>query len=76
MPGTRRLSAELVEWMMALPTGWVTRTDGLSRAAQLRLLGNSVVPPQAAHAIGLLLPDGIPSHRPSPERETPSEAEW
>ncbi|MFC7303212.1 DNA cytosine methyltransferase [Streptomyces monticola] len=55
VPGTRRLSAELVEWMMGLPEGWVTHTEGLSRAAQLRLLGNSVVPQQAAHAVGLLL---------------------
>ncbi|MFI5808622.1 DNA cytosine methyltransferase [Streptomyces sp. NPDC051561] len=54
-PGTRRLSAHLVEWMMGLPTGWVTNTDGLTRAAQLHLLGNSVVPQQAAHALEALL---------------------
>ncbi|MFE4832721.1 DNA cytosine methyltransferase [Streptomyces sp. NPDC056672] len=59
-PGTRRLSAAFVEWMMALPEGWVTATDGLSRAAQLRLLGNSVVPQQAARAMDLLLPEGGP----------------
>lgn len=52
--GTRRLSAEFVEWMMG-PAGWVTETDGLSRAAQLHLLGNAVVPLQAAHALDLLL---------------------
>ncbi|MCL7377047.1 DNA (cytosine-5-)-methyltransferase [Streptomyces sp. 35G-GA-8] len=63
-PGTRRLSAAFVEWMMSLPKGWVTATEGLSRATQLRLLGNSVVPQQAAHALGVLLPDGIPSHAP------------
>ncbi|WP_405603577.1 MULTISPECIES: DNA cytosine methyltransferase [unclassified Streptomyces] len=64
-PGTRRLSSEFVEWMMGLPAGWVTETDTLSRATQLHLLGNSVVPRQAAHAINLLLPDGIPprAHR-------------
>ncbi|RVU29009.1 hypothetical protein EOT10_04000 [Streptomyces antnestii] len=61
-PGTRRLSAEFVEWMMGLPAGWVTGTGELSRAAQLHLLGNSVVTRQAAHAINLLLPDGIPPH--------------
>ncbi|MEU5308828.1 DNA (cytosine-5-)-methyltransferase [Streptomyces sp. NPDC021562] len=55
LPGTQRLSAEFVEWMMALPAGWVTQTEGLSRAAQLRLLGNSVVPLQATHALELLL---------------------
>ncbi|WP_229698959.1 DNA cytosine methyltransferase [Wenjunlia tyrosinilytica] len=69
-PGTHRLSAEFVEWMMALPHGWVTRTEGLSRAAQLRLLGNSVVPRQAAHALDGLLPEGIPSHAPSPPSGT------
>lgn len=62
VPGTRRLSAEFVEWMMGLPEGWVTAAEGLSRAAQLLLLGNSVVPQQAAHVLGLLLPEGIPSH--------------
>lgn len=67
-PGTRRLSAEFVEWMMGLPAGWVTTTETLSRAAQLHLLGNSVVPRQAAHAINLLLPDGIPSHTPTGQR--------
>lgn len=61
-PGTRRLSAEFVEWMMGLD-GHVTGTPGLSRAAQLRLLGNSVVPHQAARAMGILLPDGIPCRR-------------
>ncbi|MFJ9174910.1 DNA cytosine methyltransferase [Streptomyces sp. NPDC102360] len=52
--GTRRLAAEFVEWMM-LPQGWVTAVPGLSRAARLRLLGNSVVPAQAAHALTHLL---------------------
>lgn len=61
-PGTRRLSAACVEWMMGLPEGWVTATKGLSRAAQLRLLGNSVVPQQAAHALGLLLPESDLHH--------------
>lgn len=63
VPGARRLSAEFVEWMMGLPEGWVTAA-GLSRAAQLRLLGNSVVPRQAAYALRALLPDGYPSHVP------------
>lgn len=54
VPGTRRLSAAFVEWMMGLPEGWVTAIEGLSRAAQLHLLGNSVVPRQAAHAIETL----------------------
>lgn len=68
MPGTRRLSAEFVEWMM-LPAGWVTGTPGLSRAAQLHLLGNSVVPQQAARALEILLPHGNPDRfPPSPRR--------
>lgn len=42
-----------VEWMMGLPAGWVTG-HGLSRAAALRLLGNGVVPAQAALALRAL----------------------
>ncbi|MFI6050711.1 DNA (cytosine-5-)-methyltransferase [Streptomyces violascens] len=60
VPGARRLSAEFVEWMMGLPEGWVTATEDLSRVAQLRLLGNSVVPQQAVHALNVLLPGGFP----------------
>ncbi|MBT2396663.1 DNA cytosine methyltransferase [Streptomyces sp. ISL-100] len=60
VPGTRRLSAEFVEWMMGLPSGWVTAIEGLTRAAQLHLLGNSVVPQQAALALDLLLTDSCP----------------
>ncbi|WP_348541703.1 DNA cytosine methyltransferase [Streptomyces sp. MZ04] len=57
--GTRRLSADFVEWMMGLPTGWVTESEGLSRAAKLHLLGNSVVPQQAAQALEYLLQAGL-----------------
>ncbi|MFC9529049.1 hypothetical protein ACFT38_00625 [Streptomyces sp. NPDC056975] len=64
-PGTRRLSAEFVEWMMGLPAGWVATTETLSRAARLHLLGNSVVPRQAAHAINPLLPEASHPTRPS-----------
>lgn len=47
-----RLSPEFVEWMMGLPAGWVTSPDiGISRTAQLRMLGNGVVPQQAAYAV-------------------------
>ncbi|MFD9817522.1 DNA cytosine methyltransferase [Streptomyces violascens] len=56
VPAGRRLSAEFVEWMMGLPKGWVTQIEGPSRAAQLRLLGNSVVPQQVAQALEILLP--------------------
>lgn len=50
-----RLSPAFVEWMMGLEAGWVTGVPGLSRSAQLRVLGNGVVPQQAAAALSLLL---------------------
>lgn len=52
--GQPRLSARFVEWMMGLPNGWVTNIPGLSRTAQMRALGNGVVPQQALHALTLL----------------------
>lgn len=42
-----RLSPAFVEWMMMLPDGWVTGR-GLTRTAELRCLGNGVVPAQGA----------------------------
>jgi DNA (cytosine-5)-methyltransferase 1 len=59
--GRPRLSARFVEWLMGLAgpySGWVTDLD-ISRAAKLRMLGNGVVPQQAAYAIRLLLADLI-----------------
>jgi DNA (cytosine-5)-methyltransferase 1 len=50
-----KLSALFVEYMMGLPVGWVTDT-GLSRAQQLKMLGNGVVPQQAELALELLTP--------------------
>jgi DNA (cytosine-5)-methyltransferase 1 len=50
---TRRLNPRFVEWMMGLPDGWVTDT-GVSRTAQLKILGNGVVPQQAAAAWHML----------------------
>jgi DNA (cytosine-5)-methyltransferase 1 len=41
--------------MMGLSDGWVTGVPGLSRNAQLKALGNGVVPLQAAAAVGVLL---------------------
>ena len=41
---------------MGLPSGWVTDLP-LPRTAQLRALGNGVVPQQAAYAVALLLAD-------------------
>lgn len=59
-----RLSPAFVEWMMCLPAGWVTDIGTSSpgfvgpvppRTAQLKILGNAVVPPQAAEAYRRLL---------------------
>ncbi len=41
---------------MGLPPGWVTDLP-LPRTAQLRALGNGVVPQHAAYAVALLLGD-------------------
>ena len=54
--GKPQLSARFVEWMMGLPEGHVTSPEiGISRARQLKALGNGVVPQQAEYAIRLLL---------------------
>ena len=54
--GKPQLSARFVEWMMGLPDGHVTGPDlDLSRERQLRMLGNGVVPQQAALAVRTLI---------------------
>lgn len=60
--GAHRLSPAFVEWMMGLPDGWVTDPaiwEGVkpsaARNAQLKALGNGVVPQQAATALRWLL---------------------
>jgi DNA (cytosine-5)-methyltransferase 1 len=50
-----RLSPAFAEWMMGVPAGWVTAVPGLSRNAQLKAIGNGVVPQQAVAAFGMLL---------------------
>ena len=50
-----RLAPVFVEWLMGLPPGWVTDTPGLPRSAQLKALGNGVVPQQAAAALRHLI---------------------
>jgi DNA (cytosine-5)-methyltransferase 1 len=50
------LAPAFVEWLQGLEPGWVTGLP-LPRTAQLRALGNGVVPQQAAHAVALLLAD-------------------
>lgn len=56
--GRDRLSPAFVEWMMGLPAGHVTG-HGLSHGAELTLLGNGVVPQQAALALRMLLPHAL-----------------
>ncbi|GAA2693105.1 MULTISPECIES: DNA cytosine methyltransferase [Actinosynnema] len=50
------LAPRFVEHLMGLPEGWVTDL-ALPRTAQLRALGNGVVPCQATHAVSRLLDD-------------------
>jgi DNA (cytosine-5)-methyltransferase 1 len=52
--GRPRLHVDFAEWLMGIP-GWVTGIEGLSRTAQLRLVGNGVVPQQGAAAVQMLL---------------------
>ena len=54
--GQPRLSSRFVEWLMGLPAGYVTGLD-LPRSAELRALGNGVVPQQAERALQLLVAD-------------------
>jgi hypothetical protein len=55
VPGQRvRLAAAFAEWLMGIP-GWVTGITGIPRTAQLRIIGNGVVPQQAAAALRLLI---------------------
>lgn len=50
------LAPPFVEWLMGLDWQWVTEpTLGLPRTGALRVLGNGVVPQQAAAALRLLL---------------------
>lgn len=49
----KRLYTPFVEWMMGVPEGWVTES-GIPYGAQLRALGNGVVPQQASLALRLM----------------------
>lgn len=57
--GGRRLSARFSEWMMGLPPGWVTVFRTIPRTAQIRILGNGVVPQQGRLAIHALAQRGL-----------------
>src|SRR5690625_2898031 len=50
-----RPAPAFVEWLMGLPTGWVTDTDDLTQNQQITALGNGVLPVQAAAALTTLL---------------------
>ncbi|WP_410171838.1 DNA cytosine methyltransferase [Amycolatopsis heterodermiae] len=52
--GQDRLAPAFVEWLMGLPAGFVTGLD-LPYCAQLKALGNGVVPQQATDALRRLL---------------------
>ena len=52
--GNHRLSSAFTEWMMGLPSGWITEV-GLSRNDELKACGNGVVPQQAELALRGLL---------------------
>lgn len=54
--GKPQLAAAFAEWMMGLPEGWVTSEEiGLTRAQQLKAIGNGVCPQQAEAALRHLL---------------------
>jgi DNA (cytosine-5)-methyltransferase 1 len=53
--GNPRLNAAFSEWVMGWPDGWVTAVPGISRNDKLRIIGNGVVPQQAAAALQWLL---------------------
>tara|TARA_R110000764_G_scaffold234720_1_gene328759 strand:+ start:278 stop:1153 length:876 start_codon:yes stop_codon:yes gene_type:complete len=55
--GAHRLSSKFTEWMMGLPSGWVTDA-GLTRNDELKACGNGVVPQQAEMALRSLLGSG------------------
>lgn len=50
-----RPAPAFVEWLMGLPTGWVTDTEVLTQNQQITALGNGVLPIQAAAALTTLL---------------------
>lgn len=53
--GGQRLAPVFVEWLMGIPSGWVTAVPGITRNEQLKALGNGVVPQQATAAVRRLL---------------------
>ena len=64
--GRFRISPAFTEWCQGLPAGWVAGIPGLPYAAQIRALGNGVVPAQAAAALRLLFQIAAVLSAPSP----------
>lgn len=53
--GGLRLAPRFAEWLMGVTAGWITKVDGLDRGAQLKAIGDGVVPQQAFAAFAHLL---------------------
>lgn len=66
------LAPVFVEWLQGLDLGWVSSLP-LPRTAQLKALGNGVVPQQAAYAVALLLDDLAEIDRSTSRFITPTE---
>lgn len=49
--GANRLSPRFTEFMMGLPSGWITDVPDVTRNEALRLCGNGIVPQQMAEAV-------------------------
>ncbi|TCJ80260.1 UNVERIFIED_ORG: DNA (cytosine-5)-methyltransferase 1 [Dietzia maris] len=49
-----RPAPAFVEWLMGLPSGWVTGSGDLTQNQQITALGNGVLPLQAAQALSAL----------------------
>lgn len=49
--GKQRLAPAFPEWMMGLPSGWVTEVPGISRNEKLKAIGNGVCPQQGYVAV-------------------------
>jgi DNA (cytosine-5)-methyltransferase 1 len=69
--GYEQITAELVEWMMGMPEGWVTSVRGIRRDKAVQFCGASVVPQQAESALRSLL-QMIDNHRRTHERTSTS----
>lgn len=70
--GGQRLSPAFTEWMMGWDEGYVTTVPGLTRAQQLSLCGDGVVPAQAVAALTHLLFTAPPTERHAAMGNTPA----